>query len=141
MAKVIVPFDKRMLQLLMTHGNTCTGFKVEEGISPKANLQKAWIDQYGVLRFQFEDPEAEEEGEVQILWRFEDPSIQQPSFLFLIKDLKLAEVTHWGSSTRLRFTATKESGFEVKFDLPVSDLDITVPHEGPFFVACGEEKA
>ena len=140
MAKVTALLSTSLLVALATEGTSVKAFTVSRGASNQARLERASVDEHGSLELQFDDPQAEEDREAEVLWDFHKRVEELPrNLLFLVKDLKLAEVTSWGSGTRLRFVGG-DPRFVVKFDFPMSGLQVNVPHEGPFFIACGEDK-
>lgn len=136
MGKITVPLTRALLKAIVTQGYSIPAHTVIQGVSSESELVDVSVDDYGIVRLHFDDPDAEEDGEIQVLWKTAEEVIP---FLFALKAMKIAEITHWGGSSRVRFTGIKDSNFEVKFDLPVADLEISAPHEGPFFIAVGPD--
>ena len=138
MGKITVPLSRSMLQAIVTQGSTVPAYTVIQGVPPKVDLVDVSMDEYGVVRLRFDDPDAEEDGEIQVLWKFNEGAAIQ-NFLFGLKAMRIAEITHWSNSSRLRFVGVEGSSLEVKFDIPVAGLEISIPHEGPFFITVGKD--
>jgi hypothetical protein len=58
-------------------------------------------------------------------------------FIIGLPGLTLAEITHWGHSTRLRFVG--QGGVEVKMDIPLSNVTLTNP-EGTYHILLNKEE-
>jgi hypothetical protein len=115
-------------------GNAISSLRVLTGVSQKAKITDVvWEKETSMLLITFDDPLAKKDEDILITW---ESGIDLPDLLFAVKGLSIVEVTHWSNSSRVRLAGGK---FEARLDFPLSGLEINVPHEGPFYIACGRE--